>query len=342
MFPFFIQWTAEEETSDDPVAFLIGRNGSFIRKRTAVFEAVVPSPDLPMLEEIKERGSYLLPPIPAWQAAQILGFFREVFQKHQTEAILLISYNSVRKTFRLDAPVQRNTGGHCNYEMPAEPADGFEFVGTVHSHGSMSAFHSGTDQHDEQFFDGVHLTFGHVTDDYIDIVASLAVSGRRFTLDPSRVLAGTEKRQAPPPPPAPVAIIQTAPVVTQPQPRFRGFRPLRRFLPKRWAGKQPPVAATEAAGPRPIGFQPPGAYYPTWQHYAPRPKEGYVIDPDPEVTPEEHLPDPSWMEQVQQHTYAAAPVAYVSDETDDDPRGMAEWLASRYPVDKAKDEEGGE
>lgn len=191
-----------DELPEAPIAYLVGRNGFAVKTETIAFRAVVPISHIPALAPIEATATWRLPPIPAECAMQILKFFQEVWKRHKSEAILLISYHERRGTFRLDAPSQRVSAGHISYEMPPR-TEGFLWVGTVHSHGSMQAFHSGTDTHDEEKFDGIHMTFGHVDRPLVQIVASLAVGGQRFTQPIESILGGVvhEKREVPIPAP---------------------------------------------------------------------------------------------------------------------------------------------
>ena len=68
-------------------------------------------------------------------------------------------------------------------------------AGTIHSHAAMSAFHSGTDDHDEQFFDGVHITIGKL-DSVPEYSCSLVVHGKRAMFDASQLVDGMAPAEA--------------------------------------------------------------------------------------------------------------------------------------------------
>ncbi len=173
-----------------PTAYLVGSDGIFVRNTTIAFESVTPASEIPSLQKLEPVAEYLLPPMPPECVAQILLFFRAVWEKSKSEAILLISYHPRRGTFRLDAPPQGVSPMHIHYDMPRIPSE-FVLVGSVHSHGSLSAGHSGTDLDDELNFDGIHITFGRMDRHLVEIVATLGVGGERFPQKISRVFGGT-------------------------------------------------------------------------------------------------------------------------------------------------------
>jgi len=63
-------------------------------------------------------------------------------------------------------------------------------IGSIHSHGNMSAFHSTIDHMDEAHFDGLHITIGDVDDQFISISASVMANGYRFMVSPTEYIDG--------------------------------------------------------------------------------------------------------------------------------------------------------
>lgn len=198
MFPLYLKRDEKSELPKEKYAFIAAKNGAFLKSETDVFRAVVHTDFLPMLKPIQEFAEYLLPPMNAHLVMQIWIFFRRVYELHHTEAHLFMVWDVTHKTFGLIAGEQVVSSAHCRSEKPLQTADDLLFIGTVHSHGNMSASHSGQDQRDEEHWDGVHLTFGRVNSERVDIVASLVVNGRRFSLPPERVLEGVLYHEAKP------------------------------------------------------------------------------------------------------------------------------------------------
>jgi len=337
MFPLFLKRRADDDPpADQPVTFVVGKNGIFCHKQTAVFRATVKASALPMLADVTPRAEYLLPQIPAVLVACIEKFFRAVFKEHRSEAIVLVAYRAGDQEFVLVAPEQVVTAGRCDYVMPAAAPEGFTFVGTVHSHGSFSAGHSGTDVNDEQFFDGIHVTFGRVDEERFDLSCCMAVSGTRFPQETERVLGGVRKiKPEPYKPPAPEPILTVPEPVASAEPILpedyrdteppepiavqapnRGFF---RALTEKFLGPRPQPVKTPADivpkrrrarvnGNAPVA-RAPRVYTPTYYHFE---REGYVVDL-PEGTPPQATDfDPAWMEKVKKPVYQYQAVQMAS------------------------------
>ncbi|MBI4433203.1 hypothetical protein HY632_00365 [Candidatus Uhrbacteria bacterium] len=191
--PLYLKRNADvQPKEEDEIAFIVGKNGMFRAQRDMHFRAVLPATQLPMLEEVATEVEWLLPPIPAELTHRIVTFFRQVHAAYRTEAVLHICYDATRKMFDLFCPEQEVMGGHAKYTDPRGDMlpPGTRCIGTVHSHGAGGAFHSGTDQHDEQWFNGIHATVGHCDQDAVEIVAALVVQGQRFSQPIDRIFAG--------------------------------------------------------------------------------------------------------------------------------------------------------
>ncbi|MBI4280685.1 hypothetical protein HY628_00630 [Candidatus Uhrbacteria bacterium] len=324
MFPLILKRDEKEEIPrDEPFTYILGRNGPYLQKITPAFRAVVPAASLPMLAEVKQEAEYLLPPIPPEVVWQMLLFFRLIYERYRTEALLFLSYHTARGTFRLDAPPQRVSSAGCQADLRnwKRPPEGFLPVGTAHSHASMSAFHSGTDQHDEEFDDGIHITVGRLDRPAVQIVASLAVSGKRFPQEMERVLGGL--RQWTPPKEVPAAS-QVLSESDLPRVVLGAARARQVILPDITPVSLPAVLPAKSwlgrMEQKLIGFQPSGvrAARPKGQKrrkrdsytYDYRPAErsthsypsldqdGYVVDLPADVDWRECLPNPDWFGQV--------------------------------------------
>lgn len=62
------------------------------------------------------------------------------------------------------------------------PPIGWAAAGTSHSHNTMGAFFSGTDDHSELHQPGMHIVVGRITPDTYEVIASIVLDGRRFKL----------------------------------------------------------------------------------------------------------------------------------------------------------------
>jgi len=169
--------------------YILGKDGIYLRKDTGLIQAVVKIPQISMLKPVTTSAQIQIPKIPAKEIARSLLFFRRVWKKHKTEAMVLLYYNKEQQRFYTTAPVQKtSSAGVSNYEVNGSPGDNYRLIGTIHSHCDFGAFHSGTDTNDEKQFDGIHITLGHIDDFYFDISICLVVNNNRFKMEPEDVI----------------------------------------------------------------------------------------------------------------------------------------------------------
>jgi hypothetical protein len=60
--------------------------------------------------------------------------------------------------------------------------------GTMHSHNTMAAFWSATDTKDETDISGAHCTMGCISEDTVDLCASIVQNKNRYVFSPSRIV----------------------------------------------------------------------------------------------------------------------------------------------------------
>ncbi len=185
MFPIYLKEPGFPEP-DDPIYYMVSRNGLFQVKRTPLFCSRVRVSGLSWLEEEREGAEFLLPVIPAKILGETMAFFREIFRKHRAEAAVLLYLREEAGEYEIRIPSQQVAGGRCRYEIGPNPA-ACRRVGTIHSHGAAEAFHSELDDVDEQYDDGLHVTIGSLHAKPT-VSCSLVVDGRRFDLPPEAVL----------------------------------------------------------------------------------------------------------------------------------------------------------
>jgi hypothetical protein len=172
---------------DDPIYYLLSRDGLFLVKRTPFFEATVPAPGIPWLAPQETVVRINAPALPASLLLDCLAFFRLVYSRYKSEAVVLLGWREATRTYELAIPHQTVGGGHCDYEVREFPA-GLTRLGTIHSHAGVEAFHSERDHHDERFEDGFHITMGNIDGD-LTLACSVVVQGYRGALPPERLFS---------------------------------------------------------------------------------------------------------------------------------------------------------
>lgn len=182
MFPVYIYEGGE--LPSDEICYLIAKQGIFLKKKVGLVESLTKVDKISILNELKPWAKMDLPKIPGNYAAKIISFFKAVVDKFGGEANVLLYYNDQEKKYKLSIPKQEVSGAACDYETEGTNIPEYNLIGTIHSHARMSAFHSGADDNDEKNFDGLHITIGHLTDDFPSISASIVVNGFRVIIDP--------------------------------------------------------------------------------------------------------------------------------------------------------------
>ncbi|MBI5138551.1 MAG: Mov34/MPN/PAD-1 family protein [Candidatus Vogelbacteria bacterium] len=180
------------EIPKEGTCYLITRHGVFLRKKNGLIEAIIPIHGIPFLETVQASARLHIPKIPALETARIVGLMQRVYRAYHTESVVLIHFNPQEQSFLVQCPPQTVTPASLGYDSQ-EQYQGFRLIGTAHSHGSMSAFHSGADDMDEKHFDGLHITFGNMGSEDFSVSSSIVVNGRRTQVVPEEVLEGITK-----------------------------------------------------------------------------------------------------------------------------------------------------
>lgn len=208
----------QADTADDPISFpvylmkkgvklpdkgiyyVIASNGVYLHKQNVLGSALVKVDNIPFLEPVDMSISLRLPKIPARIIAQAACFFKLVVQRDHSESGLILFFSREKGEYLLWCPKQEVSFGGVRYDRDdvganEESLRGYQQVGTIHSHCTFQAFHSGTDTSDEESFDGVHITLGNNdegTDDdpVFSMVSSIAINGNRVQMEPEHCAAG--------------------------------------------------------------------------------------------------------------------------------------------------------
>lgn len=158
------------ELDSSPVQHFIASEGVFLKRSTVLGKGIVQySSGISGLAKLGE-GEFIWEQkkIPKEICAQIVDFFIRIYNKHKTEAQVLLTFDPKADEWGVFVPKQKVSHGNVKWEDDDLPSNVL-LVGTMHSHADFSAFHSGTDIEDANNFDGVHFTIGHVDKNQIQI-----------------------------------------------------------------------------------------------------------------------------------------------------------------------------
>jgi proteasome lid subunit RPN8/RPN11 len=136
----------------------------------------IPLPELPAGALLQ----YDIPKIPIELLGQAWSFFRTIYNRLRTEAMLDITWHP-DKGYRLFVPHQTVTAMSVDAKRKAEHyANGGMVVGTIHSHCDFGAFHSGTDTHDAGEHDGLHITIGKNLSDPPELAIMISANKKNW------------------------------------------------------------------------------------------------------------------------------------------------------------------
>lgn len=175
-----IQLNSADQELPDPTNgpyFVATKDGYMACQNTHWGRVLVPVKEAPSLATTTSLLWHDID-LPAEIISQAWGFFRKIFEIQKTEAMVDITW-SAKHGYRLFVPPQNTSHGGVNAKRTPEHYRG-RIVGTIHSHCDFNSYHSGTDTHDADGHDGLHMTIGHVHEDKLDIAILISANGIRW------------------------------------------------------------------------------------------------------------------------------------------------------------------
>jgi len=176
---------------EDDIFYIVSKEGIFLKKKLGLFESMAKVDKISILNKMESYAALDIKKIPKGDFGKVLGVMRAIYEKYHSEMNTILHYNPERRQFRIEVPEQEVSHGGVDYESDLT-YDGYLRIGTIHSHCDFGAFHSGTDKDDEETWDGIHITVGHVNSDHLTITASIVANGSRFWVDPMDYISGID------------------------------------------------------------------------------------------------------------------------------------------------------
>lgn len=168
--------------------YVATRKGYMIHSRTHFGRVLVPASEASSLPETQPIFFHDIHKFDAALIGMAWNFFRNVWEQKHSEAMVDITY-SEEKGYRLFVPPQEATGGGVECKRNMEHYRG-QIVGTIHSHCNFNAYHSGTDQHDANDHDGIHITIGNVDQPKPSVAVMFSASKIQWDLKLEQVMIG--------------------------------------------------------------------------------------------------------------------------------------------------------
>ena len=178
-------------------AFVVARDGLYLRKRSLLGLSQTKVGRVAHLPEGKEFVDYALPKVPADLMARVVGFFRAIYRLHKTEAAVLLLWRD--GSFDLAVPDQKVSSVSVRFDVSdGDVQAGSRLVGTIHSHGGFTAYASSTDEDDEAELDGLHVVVGDFDRRRLGYSAAIVVDGIRFHLKTGQLIERPRRLVEPP------------------------------------------------------------------------------------------------------------------------------------------------
>jgi proteasome lid subunit RPN8/RPN11 len=204
--PIYLKTSADFPRPLDSEFYLVAQDGLYFCRNHTFFQSDVPAKRKPRgLAPHAASCTVQFPLVPISTLEYVVAFFGKVFERFQSEAVVLLYWDTVRERYRLLVPKQKATVWQSRsgkrspmdvaYEVPLSVPHQWMLVGDVHSHGDMGCAPSWTDKEDEIYRDGVHAIVGRVHREPPELYVALALDGSRFGLDFEVLFRGYRQRR---------------------------------------------------------------------------------------------------------------------------------------------------
>jgi hypothetical protein len=204
--PIYLKTAADMPRPADPEFYLVTQDGTFFCRNHQFFQSDVrtrrPIRSLAP-HDVVCRLKY--PKLGVAALEYVIGFFDRVFERHASEAVVLLLWDVDRRRYRLLVPEQQATVWESSsglrspldvkYTLPKSLSPQHLLVGDIHSHGDVGPYASWTDKEDELYRDGVHIIVGHIDRDPPSLHMELTVDGTRFPIQFEEIFKGYCQRR---------------------------------------------------------------------------------------------------------------------------------------------------
>ena len=192
--------TEQAEQSDKAIAYIPAQDGKvYEMRRNEIGTFVAPSLHIAELEDIRAGFQMSLPRLPAALLTQIIAFFRRVCVDYgrDMEALVNVLWDREKGEYVLHVPPQRIDKASVETDLSAQPnPERYLHVMDVHSHNTMAACFSRTDDLDEQAT-RLYMVIGRLDRYYPDIRCRFACGGRHVEIPAEQVCERTDVPFAP-------------------------------------------------------------------------------------------------------------------------------------------------
>ena len=169
--------------SAKPIRFVMGEDGIYKVMKNGVGTFMAKVDKVIGLKPIKEGVILNFPKVPYYMLLQTVTFFKEVMEKkNDAEAMVQFYWDPLGEKYIMYCPEQEITRASVRFLRSTEYDSKYTLVMDIHSHNTMGAFWSGTDNADEQET-RVYGVLGKLDKDPFEYKFRISVGGQHRDID---------------------------------------------------------------------------------------------------------------------------------------------------------------
>lgn len=181
---------AEAAQTNRPIVLLPSKDGRvYEQRRNEIGCFTAPAENVREFEDIQAEFKMALPKIPAHIFSKVMGFFKSISDELHYEVLVHILYDTEEKEYIIKVPKQRISEASVNSETDEPYPDRYIHVMDFHSHNTMPAVFSGTDNADEKET-RLYAVAGRFNRTFPEITVRAGCAGKFIPLNPEDVFEG--------------------------------------------------------------------------------------------------------------------------------------------------------
>ena len=181
---------AEAAQTNKPIVLLPSKDGRvYEQRRNEIGCFTAPAENIREFEDIRAEFKMALPKIPAHIFSKVMGFFKSISDELHYEVLVHILYDTEEKEYIIKVPKQRISEASVNSETDEPYPDRCIHVMDFHSHNTMPAVFSETDNADEKET-RLYAVAGRFNRTFPEITVRAGCAGKFIPLNPEDVFEG--------------------------------------------------------------------------------------------------------------------------------------------------------
>lgn len=181
---------AEAAQTNKPIVLLPSKDGRvYEQRKNEIGCFTAPAENVREFEDIRAEFKMALPKIPAHIFSKVMGFFKSISDELHYEVLVHILYDTEEKEYIIKVPKQRISEASVNSETDEPYPDIYIHVMDFHSHNTMPAVFSGTDNADEKET-RLYAVAGRFNRTFPEITVRAGCAGKFIPLNPEDVFEG--------------------------------------------------------------------------------------------------------------------------------------------------------